>query len=62
MSIPRKNKDKDKIELIPDAWPRFEKFITEIVKSGPQHRVSKPDKSMTPNNRPAQSRKLKKAR
>lgn len=26
------------IELVPDAWPRFEKFIREIVKAGPQHR------------------------
>jgi hypothetical protein len=25
-------------ELVPDAWPRFEKFIREIVKAGPQHR------------------------
>jgi hypothetical protein len=23
------------IELVPDAWPRFEKFIREIVKTGP---------------------------
>jgi hypothetical protein len=27
------------IELVPDAWPRFEKFIREIAKAGPQHRV-----------------------
>ena len=27
------------IELVPDAWPRFEKFIREIVKTGPQHRA-----------------------
>ncbi len=26
------------IELVPNAWPRFEKFIREIVKAGPQHR------------------------
>jgi hypothetical protein len=29
----------DEIELVPDAWPRFEKFIREIGKAGPQHRV-----------------------
>lgn len=28
------------IELVSDAWPRFEKFIREIAKAGPQHRVS----------------------
>ena len=27
------------IELVSDAWPRFEKFIREIVKTGPQHRA-----------------------
>jgi hypothetical protein len=26
------------IELVSDAWPRFEKFIREIAKAGPQHR------------------------
>jgi hypothetical protein len=57
MSIPRKNKDKDKIELVPDAWPRFEKFITEIVKAGPQHRSPKAGKSMAPKELPAQSKK-----
>ena len=33
----RSSKNQD-IELVPDAWPRFEKFIREIVKAGPQHR------------------------
>jgi hypothetical protein len=28
----------DEIELVPDAWPRFEKFIRAIAKAGPQHR------------------------
>jgi hypothetical protein len=27
------------IELVPDAWPRFERFIKEIAKAGPQHRA-----------------------
>jgi hypothetical protein len=26
------------IELVPDAWPRFEQFIREVAKAGPQHR------------------------
>jgi len=30
------------IELEPDAWPRFERFIRDIAKAGPQHRKSKP--------------------
>jgi hypothetical protein len=38
------------IELVEDAWPRFEKFIKEIVKAGPQHR--KPSK-----RKPAKSEK-----
>jgi broad specificity phosphatase PhoE len=27
------------IELVPDAWARFERFIREVVKAGPQHRA-----------------------
>jgi hypothetical protein len=30
------------VELEPDAWPRFEQFIRDIAKAGPQHRVTKP--------------------
>jgi hypothetical protein len=33
-----KSSKKQDVELVPDAWPRFEKFIREIVKAGPQHR------------------------
>ena len=29
----------DEIELVPDAWPRFERFIKQIAKAGPQHRA-----------------------
>ena len=35
---PRKKSAVAEIELVPDAWPRFERFIREIVKAGPQHR------------------------
>jgi hypothetical protein len=28
------------IELHPDAWPRFERFIRDIAKAGPQHRAA----------------------
>jgi hypothetical protein len=30
------------VELEPDAWPRFERFIRDIAKAGPQHRPAKP--------------------
>jgi len=30
------------IELVSDAWPRFERFIRDIAKAGPQHRKAKP--------------------
>jgi hypothetical protein len=33
-----KTPDKE-IELVPDAWPRFERFIKQIVKAGPQHKA-----------------------
>jgi hypothetical protein len=29
------------VELLPDAWPRFERFIRGIAKAGPQHRKAK---------------------
>jgi hypothetical protein len=33
---------KKAIELHEDAWPRFERFIRDIAKAGPQHRKAKP--------------------
>jgi hypothetical protein len=29
------------VELVPDAWPRFERFIIDLAKAGPQHRKAK---------------------
>lgn len=29
------------VELDPDAWPRFERFIKAAAKAGPQHREAK---------------------
>jgi hypothetical protein len=52
----KRSKGQAEIELVPDAWPRFEKFITEIVKAPPQHRAAT-GKSMTPKGAPAQSKK-----
>jgi hypothetical protein len=31
----------DDIELIPDAWGRFERAVAAVSKSGPQHRARK---------------------
>jgi hypothetical protein len=45
------------IELVPDAWPRFERFIRQIVKAGPQHRPANPSK---PRAKGAKSPKPKK--
>jgi hypothetical protein len=28
------------VELVPDAWPRFERFIKAVAKAGPKHRPS----------------------
>jgi hypothetical protein len=40
-------KARDEIELEPDAWPRFERFIRDIAKAGPQHRTAiKPKASL----------------
>jgi hypothetical protein len=30
------------VELHPDAWDRFGRFIRDIAKAGPQHRKGKP--------------------
>jgi len=44
-NIPKR--EQKPIELVPDAWPRFERFITGIAKAGPQHRVPKPKDAKT---------------
>jgi hypothetical protein len=48
---PKKATKKPDIELVPDAWPRFEKFIKEAAKAGPQHRSGK--NPAPPSKRPA---------
>ncbi len=37
---PAKAERRPEIELVPDAWPRFERFIREIAKAGPQHKAA----------------------
>jgi hypothetical protein len=32
---------KDKIELRPDGWQRFDRAVTAAAKSGPKHKVGK---------------------
>jgi len=29
---------KDDLEIVPDAWGRFERAVDTVIKSGPQHR------------------------
>ena len=40
------------IEIEPDAWPRFERFIKQVAKAGPQHRKQVP-KSVAPKGKKA---------
>ena len=49
----------DKIELEPDAWPRFENFIRAVAKAGPQHRPSKPAKPKVSRAKSPGARKRK---
>jgi hypothetical protein len=42
MTKPRKDQDEKRVELVPNAWSRFERFVQDIAKAGPQHRVAKP--------------------
>jgi hypothetical protein len=36
---------KEDIELLPGAWERFERFIKQIAKAGPQHKPAKKAKA-----------------
>jgi hypothetical protein len=47
-SDPKKGKE---IELLLDAWPRFEQFIKQIAKVPPQHRVAKKKKAKKTSSR-----------
>jgi hypothetical protein len=38
VKTPKKEPSVEDVELIPDAWPKFEKFVKGIAKAGPQHR------------------------
>jgi hypothetical protein len=40
-----KKRQKPEIELVEDAWPRFERLIKQVAKAGPKHRTSKKARS-----------------
>lgn len=43
---PKKKPTKvEAVELVPDAWPRFERLIKQAAKIGPQPRVAKKPKT-----------------
>jgi hypothetical protein len=39
MAAPKKKKSE--VELVADAWPRFERAVDVVAKSPPQHRAAK---------------------
>jgi len=43
MKRPRYSKAEE-IELVPDAWARFERAVDAAVKSGPKHRLKAGEK------------------
>jgi hypothetical protein len=56
MSMAKPNKTRD-LELLPDAWPRFERFIRDVAKAGPQHRKpSQATKGRLPKNKDRRDR------
>ncbi len=52
-------KSQEPIEFVPDAWPRFERFIRDIAKAGPQHRKAKPKRESAKS--PPKRRAVKKS-
>jgi hypothetical protein len=36
-----KDKSKDEIDLLPDAWERFERAVKIVAKAPPQHKIKK---------------------
>ena len=57
----RKPKIDTEIELVPDAWERFERVIETAAKIGPKHRVSsnpyKPKSRVSRLTKPRKARK-----
>jgi hypothetical protein len=37
---PKKETSIEDVELVPDAWPRFERFVKEIAKAKPKHKTT----------------------
>jgi hypothetical protein len=44
---------RSEIELAPDAWQRFERAVTVVAKSPPQHRVKKNKRKVARKKRKA---------
>jgi hypothetical protein len=44
---------KKEVELLPDAWPRFERFIRDVAKAGPQHRTKAKKKAKRAKAKPS---------
>ena len=38
MKQPKSQADKDKVDILPDAWEKFERAVNVVIKSGPKHR------------------------
>jgi hypothetical protein len=51
----------DVIELVPDAWPRFERFIKQIAKAGPQHKPKPHSEMKVGKKKAAKKKKARKA-
>jgi hypothetical protein len=52
MAAPKKKKSE--VELVADAWPRFERAVDVVAKSPPQHR-EKPKKKKMAATKPKKS-------
>ncbi len=37
---PKKEPSLEDVDLVPDAWPRFEKFVKDIAKAPPKHKTA----------------------
>jgi hypothetical protein len=56
--MPKSKSKDDEIELVSDAWERFERAAGVVAKAPPQHRVAKKSKAKkTPSKRKGASKK-----
>jgi len=50
----KSGKKTDEIELHEDAWPRFEQFVRDVARGGPQHRTKREPGKPSPRPRSRQ--------